>query len=121
MNLFQSLINEWMETCFGYEITKDKIERNYRFLEESLELVQSNGCSKEDAHRLVEYVYGRPDGDTNQEVGGVMVILAALCNCNNILMEYEAFKELARIDTEEMIDKIRHKQASKKIKSGPLP
>ncbi len=45
------------------------------------ELVQAVGTSREDALRLVEYVYTRPVGELRQEIGGVMVTLAALAEC----------------------------------------
>lgn len=62
-----------MMACFGATISRDKAERNHRFLEEALELVQACGCTESEAAQLVAYVYGRPAGDPPQEVGGVMV------------------------------------------------
>lgn len=119
MRDFQQNVRNWMMDCFGPKIASDRKERNYRFLEEALELVQANGCSIEDAHALVEYVFNRPEGEANQELGGVMVTLAALCNTANLMIEEAAWKEMARVW--EKKDEIRAKQASKKIKSGPLP
>jgi hypothetical protein len=115
---FQSRIQPWMIACFGEQIAADKIERNYRFLEEALELVQACGCTQYEAHQLVDYVYGRPQGDINQEVGGVMVTLAALCLANGFDMHAAAEKELARIWTN--VEQIRAKQAAKP-KHSPLP
>lgn len=115
---FQNRVQPWMMECFGEEISADKIERNHRFLEEALELVQANGCTKDEAHQLVEYVYNRPQGDINQEVGGVMVTLAALCLANGIDMHAQAENELERIWR--MVEQIRKKQASKP-KHSPLP
>lgn len=108
---FQQRVAPWMQECFGPEISADKVERNHRFIEEALELVQANGMSREEAHQLVEYVYGRDQGDINQEVGGVMVTLAALCLANDLDMHAAAETELARIWKN--IDKIRAKQAAK--------
>lgn len=76
---FQQRVQPWMMACFGPAISADFRERNHRFFEESSELVQACGMSKEEAHMLVDYVYGRPVGEKLQEVGGVMVTLAALC------------------------------------------
>lgn len=104
--------------CFGPEISADKVERNYRFLEEALELVQANGLTKDEAHDLVEYVYGRDQGEINQEVGGVCVTLAALCNALNIDIYEEARIEINRCWRN--TDKIRQKQANKPLK-GPRP
>ena len=115
---FQARVKPWMDACFGPEISADKIERNHRFLEEALELVQANGCTQSEAHQLVDYVYGRDVGEINQEVGGVMVTLAALCLANGIDMHEGGETELARIWTK--VEKIRAKQAAKP-KHSPLP
>ncbi|MGT2505726.1 hypothetical protein [Cupriavidus basilensis] len=74
---FQQRVQPWMLECFGAEIAADARERNHRFIEEALELVQACGATASEAHQLVDYVYGRPVGDRHQEVGGVMVTLAA--------------------------------------------
>lgn len=120
---FQAGVRAWMLACFGEVIARDCIERNFRFLEEALELVQSCGCSAEHAHRLVDYVYSRDGGEVGQEVGGVMVTLAALCSANGQNLEAEAARELSRVWT--AIEKIRAKQAGKHERGvgvdNPLP
>lgn len=115
---FQYEVNKWMIRCFGLEISKDKTERNHRFLEESLELVQSCGCTASEAHQLVDYVFNRPVGEIKQEVGGVMVTLAALCTANGCRMMTDGNVELDRINKN--IEAIREKQANKPEHS-PLP
>ena len=123
MKVFQHHVSHWMQICFGLAIAKDIRERNWRFLEEALELVQANKVTKEQAHELVEYTFNRPIGKISQEVGGVMVTLAALCNVLNIDIESEANKELDRIFITKNIEKIRNKQANKpkNIANSPLP
>lgn len=115
---FQSRVQPWMMDCFGPVISTDGIERNHRFLEEALELVQSLGCNASEAHQLVDYVYARPVGEPQQEVGGVMVTLAALCLARGIDMHESGEVELNRVW--EKIDQIRAKQAAKP-KHSPLP
>lgn len=115
---FQSRVQPWMMACFGAEISADGAERNHRFLEESLELVQACGCTASEAHQLVDYVYGRPVGERAQEVGGVMVTLAALCLTQGLDMHAAGETELARIWTK--VEAIRAKQAAKP-KHSPLP
>lgn len=115
---FQQRVQPWMLACFGPEISADKTERNHRFLEEALELVQSTGCTQSEAHQLVDYVYARPVGETHQEIGGVMVTLAALCLAIREDMDAAAETELARIWTK--VEKIRAKQTAKP-KHSPLP
>jgi hypothetical protein len=116
--IFQQRVYDWMLICFGEEISKDIVERNHRFLEEALELVQSLGCTKSEAHQLVDYVYDRPIGEPYQECGGVMITLAALVMAASLNMNECGEIELERIWTK--IDKIRVKQASKP-KCSPLP
>ena len=115
---FQSRVQPWMMACFGEAIAFDRQERNHRFLEEALELVQANQCTASEAHQLVDYVYGRPVGEPSQEVGGVMVTLAALCLASGLDMHSAAETELARIWTK--VEQIRAKRAAKPAMS-PLP
>jgi NTP pyrophosphatase (non-canonical NTP hydrolase) len=109
---------DWMLACFGQEIAADKTERSYRFLEEALELVQAAGCSREDALRLVDYVFGRPVGELHQEVGGVMVTLAAFCSAHARDMDADGETELSRVHSK--IEQIREKQ-KRKPHGSPLP
>jgi hypothetical protein len=115
---FQYRVLPWLIECFGPVIADDAAERNHRFLEESLELVQSCGCTASEAHQLVDYVFGRPVGEKKQESGGVSVTHAALCLANDIDMHAAAEVELARIWTK--VEQIRAKQAAKP-KHSPLP
>lgn len=115
---FQARVKPWLLECFGEAIAADRQERNHRFLEEALELVQANQCTASEAHQLVDYVYGRPVGEPSQEVGGVMVTLAALCLALGLDMHVAAETELARIWTK--VELIRAKQATKPAMS-PLP
>lgn len=115
---FQRRVGEWLAACFPSAVCADSQERTHRFLEEALELAQANGCSQQDAQMLVNYVYSRPAGRAEQEVGGVMVTLASLCSATQIDMNIAGDRELKR--NWERIDAIRHKQASKPHGS-PLP
>ena len=120
MREFQRNVERWVKTCFGLEIANDLPERNHRFLEETLELVQSCGMSSDDAHRLVDYVYSRPVGINFQEVGGVLVTLTALCGAQHIYMGEAAEAELTRIEKQDVMEKIRAKQATKPQYPGKL-
>ncbi len=115
---FQKRVSGWMQVCFGPKIAADTTERNHRFLEESLELVQSLGCTQSEAHQLVDYVFNRPVGEVRQECGGVMVTLAALSEAAQIDMNTCGDIELARIWTR--VEEIRAKQEAKP-KHSPLP
>jgi hypothetical protein len=115
---FQERGRPWMIACFGSAIAADVLERNHRFLEEALELVQATGCTSSEAHQLVDYVFSRPVGDADQEAGGVMLTLAALCNAKGLDMHEAGERERRRVWTK--IEQIRAKQAAKP-KHSPLP
>lgn len=115
---FQAQVQPWMMACFGPEISADATERNHRFIEEALEVVQACGATASECHQLVDYVFGRPIGEKQQEVGGAMVTLAALCLAHGLNMHTAGTVELARVW--QNIDKIRAKQAAKP-KHSPLP
>lgn len=115
---FQARVQPWMLECFGAEISADHLERNHRFFEEAAELVQGCGMTASEAHQLVDYVYGRPSGEKHQEIGGVMVTLAALCLAQGQDMHAAGETELARVWTK--VEQIRAKQAAKP-RHSPLP
>lgn len=123
MNFLQDRIASWMSTTFSESEGADGKERGFRFGEEALELLQANGCSKEDVLKLVEYVYGRPVGHLPQEVGGTMLTLGAFCNAVGINMIEEARTEIIRCETPQVRAKIQAKQAMKREVMGysPLP
>lgn len=115
---FQTRVVNWLMECFSMEVCRDRQERNHRFLEEALELVQSLECTRPEAHQLVDYVFDRPAGNPQQELGGVMLTVAALCFPNDMDMQEAAEIELNRVWAK--IDVIRKKQATKP-KNSPLP
>lgn len=112
----QSRVHPWMMACFGPEISADRVERGDRLLEEVFELLQSGGYDPARVLALRDYVWGRPAGDPPQEVGGVMVTLAAYCLAHNLDMHAAGETELARIWTK--VEAIRAKQAAKPVGSA---
>lgn len=117
---FQQRAVAWVRAAFGTEPADCKEERAHRFLEESLELVQAAGVSAGDAHALVEYVYQRPAGEFEQEVGGVLLTLAPLAAAHGVRMEAAGEAELARVNSPAVLEKCRRKNASKP-RNSPLP
>lgn len=114
---YQTRVAAWMQACFGPEISGDIPERCLRFLEEAGELCQALGMTEETAHALVAYTWGRPAGAPEQEVGGVVVTLAALCEAAGLDMMRDGEQELTRIDDAETMARIREKHAGKPLRS----
>lgn len=119
---FQRRTALWMNACFQsrQDIIKDTSERQARFLEEAIELVQAGGLSKDSAQILLDYVYSRPAGELSQEVGGVGVTLAVLCSAHSVSMDACFEKELARVSEPATMERVREKQKNKPAHS-PLP
>ena len=109
---FQQRAVAWVQECFGLELATDPAERNHRFLEESLELAQACGCSKEEVLQIVDYVFSRPVSDDKaSEVGGVMNTLAALNGAHGLDMDEVAERELEKCHGK--TEKIRAKREGK--------
>lgn len=115
ISVYQDEVDLWMERTFSFETRTNIRERAYRFLEEALELFQSLNLDREDALKLVEYVFKRPKGEPSQEVGGVGTTLAALCNAADISLKRALVDELERVNTPEVIAKIKAKRAIRAV------
>lgn len=115
---FQWRVWSWMRSCFIRPDSTLPAQRSFRFLEEALELAQAVGTTREDAQRLVEYVYGRPVGQVRQEIGGVMVTLFALAESTGNSAAQAGEQELDRCIAN--TEKIRAKDLAKPERS-PLP
>lgn len=90
---YQKDADQWAREAFGDEVVDSVPERTMRFCEESLELVQSCGLTKDQAQVILDRVYSRPpDPVPEKEVGGVGVTLAVLCNTFGFSM-YKCFLE----------------------------
>jgi hypothetical protein len=109
---FQAGVEAWMEKTFSPEVCADIQERGDRLLEEVLELLQAHGYDKARIQTLVDYTYGRPVGEPFQELGGVMVTLAAFSSAAGMLMKDAGEAELDRIW--HLIPQIQAKQKSKR-------
>lgn len=110
---FQVRCLKWILTWLNSNLIYNKQERNQRFLEEALELVQSLDMDRETAHKLVNYIFDRPKGEPKQELGGVMNTLAILSEINSMSMWEAAEEELTRCWNN--IEKIKDKQKLKPV------
>ncbi|WOI52416.1 hypothetical protein [Parvularcula sp. LCG005] len=115
---YENRVARWLRACFAPAIAESKEERVTRFLEEALELVQSEGFDRDRVYRMVEYVFDRSPGDPAQEVGGVIITLAAYSGVAGIDLEDAAVKELVRIEHPDIMAKIREKHVAKGAVEG---
>ena len=117
---FQEEVKFTLEACFGPDIPHDVLERGDRYLEESLEFLQSNKYPFSRINEIATHVYSKPEGAPILEAGGAMTTLSAYCNALGINLEMAAFTEVNRVY--DLRDKIKAKQAAKpKGSAVPVP
>lgn len=109
---------DWAMAAFGAEVVADCAQRVHRFMEEALELAQACGMTRHEVGMLTAYVFDRPVGDVDQEIGGVTMTLGVLTVANKRSLGACAVAELASVYTR--MEQIRAKQAAK-VPGSPLP
>lgn len=112
---FQRTIVKWCVDMFGPKCARDPKERGLRLLEEAIEAAQAVNVSREDAHKLVDYVFGRPTGEISQEISGVLVTVLSLADAAGISAELSLVREIARIHEPSFREKVRAKHNTKEL------
>lgn len=104
-----------MQAVFDGEVeaAADPKERCFRFIEEAVELAQSMDFTRDEIVRVVDWVLSRPKGGAAQEVAGTLVTLLSLCNSLGVDASEEFGKELDRIETPEVMARVRRRRAEK--------
>lgn len=108
----QHRAQEWVETTLPGQVINRKT-RAARFLEEAAEAAQAAGLSAADAGLVMHQVYSRPPGELHQELAGSMTTLCILATAANVDLEWASLAEMARMETPEIREKVRRRQASK--------
>lgn len=117
----QKRIGRWVVETLGQENQEaglsplaNTMERCDRFIEEAVELGQAVGLSAELIHKRVDYVFSRSPGSIKQEIGGAMLTLYAAAESLGVDAAEEVYKEVVRVETPEVRDKVRRRQAEKR-------
>lgn len=97
--IMQRIASEWATRCFGAAHTNDRPVRALRTLEEAVELAQVLGVPEDKAVLCVKTVYSRPIGDAEQEIGGVLLTTAILCETLGLNLTDMLERELRRVLT----------------------
>lgn len=113
---FQHRIGQWVFKTFGNEVAGNAKERCLRLVEEAVELAQSCEVDPKQLHALIDYVYERPVGLHAQEIAGTMVTLAACAEALSVDLERVSLVEADRIETPEITEKVRNRQAEKRAR-----
>lgn len=99
MSALSRIARQWAERSFGVDHVSDYGIRALRTGEEAVELMQALGVPKEKALLLVETVYARPVGKAEQELGGVLLTAAILCESLGVDYDEIFERELLRVLT----------------------
>lgn len=119
---FQSRVAEWVRSTLGAEVASNAAERSLRAAEEAIELAQACGSDVAALHRLVDYVFSRPAGEPGQEIAGTLVSTYAVAAALGVDANEVLDVELARINTPEVIERVRRRQSEKRaVVSGTEP
>lgn len=76
----QVAVAAWARHAFGKEHADNPKQRAVRLAEETIELCQVAKADPAMLHKLIDYVYSRPVGTYEQELGGVGVTLLAFAH-----------------------------------------
>lgn len=93
----QRLITKWAVDSFTEEEALSVEQRGLRLLEEAIELAQVCRVDKSMIHKLVDYVYGRPVGQIQQEIGGVGLTLLVLGEVAHVDVDLCEVVEIQRV------------------------
>jgi hypothetical protein len=95
----QEMLASWAELAFGRDQATSLPQRALRLLEEAIEAFQATGGDPAIAHKLVDFVFGRPAGTVNQELGGVAVTTLLLAAAAGLSADEEECREIHRVLT----------------------
>lgn len=93
----QKGVSGWALDAFGEAEAMSVSHRGLRFFEEAGEGAQAAGVTVEMAHKMVDYVWGRPVGDLGQELGGIGVTVLALAQAAGYDADAEEVREIERV------------------------
>lgn len=110
----QRRVETWLRRVFDEATVSDVKERALRAAEEVIELAQAVGVDAPQLHRLVDYVFGRPLGDPAQEIAGSFITLYSVAVALGVNADEAFEKELARVDTPEVTERVQRRQAEKR-------
>lgn len=93
----QHVVADWCRRAFGEEQSSSPVQRALRLLEEAIETYQAAGGVVSLARTLVEFVFGRPAGTLNTEIGQVGLTLLALASAARTNADLEETIEIERV------------------------
>lgn len=84
----------WICDAFGQDSVQ---QRALRMLEEAIEAYQAACGEREQAHALIDYVFNKPAGTLQQELGGLGVTILGLAETARLSADAAERTEVARV------------------------
>jgi hypothetical protein len=97
----QRAVFEWCCAAFTEEQATSLSQRGLRLAEEAIEACQACGTDPDKLHKLIDYVYGRPAGTIEQELGGIGVTTLALAAAAGLSAKECEISEVKRVLSKE--------------------
>jgi NTP pyrophosphatase (non-canonical NTP hydrolase) len=116
MDYLQYRVAGWVRRTFGMSTLQNRKERALRLVEEAVEFAQAVGVEFALIDKIVPYVYGRPAGEVEQELGGVATTLFAAAESCGVQLSAVAEREVYRVEMKDP-NHFRKRNAEKR-KSG---
>lgn len=115
----ESRVDIWLRDCVGHEVADNLEERNNRFCEEALELLQACGYTRQQIDAMADVVYSKsPSTDIAGACADVMVCLMPLARARQIDLT-TALRETIKRNWANS-NAIREKNRHKPIRAGRL-
>lgn len=107
------LVMAWSTLVFNNNIKllTPKV-RSMRLLEEALELAQAEDVTRQDAETILAQVYAKPKGYSYNELGGVLVTMAAYAGTQRWDLENVFMLEFTRIMDPVVMERVRNRNLS---------
>lgn len=93
----QKIVVGWGHMCFGMTAMSSVLQRGIRFFEEACEATQAAGVTREMAHKQVDYVWDRPVGELEQEIGGCEIGILCLADAAGLDADLCGQMEVSRV------------------------
>lgn len=104
------LCRRWSSLVFREHFNKitPKV-RSFRLLEESVELAQAEGATREEILIIVDQVMAKEPGNPFGELGGVLICAAAYASTRDMDMDFVFMSEFERIMDPAIMDRVRNR------------
>ena len=95
----QKIAIAWACRAFTAKVARNGIERSMRFFEESAELVQAVGLTREQCDAILDRVFARPRGNVEKEIGDAGLTLITLAEAEGFSADECEARTLAHVQS----------------------